>query len=116
MAVNRRFVGRAHASSRSVARAVIRACAILSIVWATAGCQDACERLVQRFCACDTTFAENQRGCTLARDADRRRAAEEKVRARGKSMEQLCRERLDAFECPDRAVPEFYPGGFSFYE
>ena len=35
---------------------------------------------------------------------------------RGRELEQICREKLESFECPDRAVPEFYPGGFSFVE
>jgi hypothetical protein len=52
----------------------------------------------------------------MARDSERRAAAEEKVRRRGKTLEQICRDKLESFDCPDRAVPEFYPGGFSFYE
>lgn len=101
-------------------RGARRVCAVVAFVALAAfggtGCQNACDRLVERYCACDPTFAENQRGCALAKDGARRQAAQEKVRARGKTLEQLCRERMDAFECPDRAVPEFYPGGFSFYE
>jgi hypothetical protein len=52
----------------------------------------------------------------MARDESRRRVAAEKAEKRGRDLEQICREKLESFECPDRAVPEFYPGGFSLYE
>jgi hypothetical protein len=91
--------------------------AILSFSALTlAACQGACDRLVSRYCACDQQNPENRRGCEMARDSGRREAAAEKARRRGKSLEQICRDKLETFECPDRAVPEFYPGGFSFYE
>jgi hypothetical protein len=75
-----------------------------------------CDQMVARFCACDMQFAENRRGCELAQDGERRRVAMAKARARHKDLDALCREKLDNFECPDSASPEFYPGGFSFHE
>jgi hypothetical protein len=80
------------------------------------GCRGACDRLVDRYCECDLSIVENKRGCDMARDRDRERAAREKARKRGKDLEQICREKLETFDCPDRALPEFYPGGFSYYE
>jgi len=52
----------------------------------------------------------------MAKDKEKRSAAAEKAKKRGKQLEQICREKLDNFDCPDRAAPEFYPGGFSFSE
>lgn len=91
---------------------VVTALAALLLV----ACQGACDRLVSRYCECDQQNPDNRRGCEMARDSERRAAAEEKVRRRGKTLEQICRDKLESFDCPDRAVPEFYPGGFSFYE
>jgi hypothetical protein len=81
-----------------------------------ASCKGACDRLVARYCACDQSVIENRRGCEMARDRERERAARAKAAKRGKDLEHICREKLESFDCPDRAVPEFYPGGFSLYE
>jgi len=83
---------------------------------ALVACQGACDRLVSRYCECDQQNPDNRRGCEMARDSERREAAAQKARRRGKTLEQICRDKLESFDCPDRAVPEFYPGGFSFYE
>jgi len=88
----------------------------LALALASAACSNACDRLVARYCECEMKSPENQRGCEMARDRERRRAATEKAKKRGKDIQQICREKLESFDCPDRAVPEFYPGGFSFYE
>lgn len=90
--------------------------ALLLLVTGAAGCTGACDRLTERYCACDPRFPENARGCELSRDGEKRRAAAAKAKRRGKELEQICREKLDNFDCPDRAAPEFYPGGFSFPE
>ena len=98
------------------ARALLLVAWLFPAVFALASCKGACDRLVSRFCECDPKFPENVRGCELARDVEKRKAAAEKARGRGKEIEQICREKLDNFDCPDRAAPEFYPGGFSFHE
>jgi hypothetical protein len=95
---------------------MIRAVALAALLFVAAGCRGPCDRLVARYCDCDLSSPENQRGCEMARDEARRRAAAEKARRRGRDLDPVCREKLESFECPDRAVPEFYPGGFSFYE
>lgn len=87
-----------------------------ALLLGAAGCKGACDRLVDRYCACDPAQVENRRGCEAARNEGLRRAAAAKAAKRGKNLEQICREKLDSFECPDRAVPEFYPGGFSLVE